>query len=137
VLLANVLLALAWGALQGELSTRTLTSGLVLGYLILLALVRGGVLPPSRHVGRVHRIVGLAAFFLWELVRANLRLALDVATPSYHITPGIIAVPLDVTTDLEILLLFATLVAIGPLVRPASESAPLPSTRFGLADFPG
>ena len=107
MLLANVLLALAWGALQGELSTRTLTSGLVLGYLILLALVRGGVLPPSRHVGRVHRIVGLAAFFLWELVRANLRLALDVATPSYHITPGIIAVPLDVTTDLEILLLSA------------------------------
>ena len=79
----------------------------MLGYLILLALVRGGVLPPSRHVGRVHRIVGLAAFFLWELVRANLRLALDVATPSYHITPGIIAVPLDVTTDLEILLLSA------------------------------
>ena len=44
-------------------------------------------------------------YFLWELVRANLRLALDVATPRYHMKPGIIAVPLDVTRDSEILLL--------------------------------
>jgi multicomponent Na+:H+ antiporter subunit E len=44
-------------------------------------------------------------YFLWELVRANLRLALDVATPRYHMNPGIIAVPLDLTRDSEILLL--------------------------------
>jgi BCD family chlorophyll transporter-like MFS transporter len=43
----------------------------------------------------------------------------------------------SVVYHLEILLLFATLVAIGPLVRPASESASLPSARFGLAEFPG
>ena len=51
VLLANLLLALAWAALQGEFSLATLVTGHVLGYLILLALVRGGVLP---HVA-VHR----------------------------------------------------------------------------------
>ena len=38
-------------------------------------------------------------------MRANLRLALDVATPRYHMKPGIIAVPLDATTDGQILLL--------------------------------
>jgi BCD family chlorophyll transporter-like MFS transporter len=38
---------------------------------------------------------------------------------------------------IEILFLFATLAAIGPLVRPASESRPSPSTRFGLAEVPG
>ena len=48
---------------------------------------------------------GLAMYFLRELVRANLRLALDVATPRFHMKPGIIAVPLDATTDGEILLL--------------------------------
>jgi BCD family chlorophyll transporter-like MFS transporter len=37
----------------------------------------------------------------------------------------------------EIALLFATLIAIGPLVRPASQPVPLPSSRFGLAEFPG
>ena len=37
----------------------------------------------------------------------------------------------------EIALLFATLVAIGPLVRPASVAAASPQGRFGLAEFPG
>jgi multicomponent Na+:H+ antiporter subunit E len=105
VLLGNMLLALAWAALQGEFSLRTLLTGHVLGYLILLALVRGGALRTSPYIGRVHRVVGLAAYFFWELIKANLRLALDVATPRYHMTPGIIALPLDATRDAEILLL--------------------------------
>lgn len=105
MLLGNILLALAWAALQGDFSLRTLLTGLVLGYLILVALVRGGVVGESPYVGRVHRVAGLAAYFLWELVKANLRLALDVATPRYQMKPGIIAVPLDVTEDGQILLL--------------------------------
>jgi multicomponent Na+:H+ antiporter subunit E len=105
VLLGNVLLALAWAALQGEFSLRTLLTGQLLGYVILLALVRGGVLRTSPYIGRVHRVVGLAAYFFWELIKANLRLALDVATPRYHMKPGIIALPLDATRDAEILLL--------------------------------
>ncbi|HEY9464564.1 MAG TPA: Na+/H+ antiporter subunit E [Vicinamibacterales bacterium] len=105
MLLGNLLLALAWAALQGEFSLQTLVTGLVLGYLILLALVRGGVLNPSPYIGRVHRIVGLAAYFFWELVKANFRLALDVATPRFSMKPGIIALPLDATEDSQILLL--------------------------------
>ena len=105
MLLGNTLLALAWAALQGEFALRTLVTGQVLGYLILLALVRGGVLNTSPYIGRVHRVVGLAAYFLWELIKANVRLALDVATPHYHMKPGIIAVPLDATENGQILLL--------------------------------
>ena len=105
MLLGNLLLALAWAALQGEFSLWTLVTGHVLGYLILFALVRGGVLATSPYVGRVHRIAGLAAYFFYELVKANLRLALDVATPSFHMRPGIIALPLDATQDNQILLL--------------------------------
>jgi multicomponent Na+:H+ antiporter subunit E len=113
VLLGNVLLALAWAALQGEFSLGTLATGHVLGYGILLGLVRGGVLGRSTYIGKVHLVVGLGLFFLWELVRANLRLAFDVATPSFHMKPGIIAVPLDVTQDPEILLL-AMLINLTP-----------------------
>jgi len=105
VLLGNLLLALAWAALQGDFSLQTLLTGQILGYLILVALVRGGVLSTSPYVGRVHRVVGLVAYFLWELIKANLRLALDVATPHYYMKPGIIAVPLDATEDAQILLL--------------------------------
>jgi BCD family chlorophyll transporter-like MFS transporter len=39
--------------------------------------------------------------------------------------------------QIEIVLLFATLVAIGPLVRQARASCSQPSPRFGLAEFPG
>ncbi len=38
---------------------------------------------------------------------------------------------------IEIALLFATLVAIGPLVRNRSAPAARPTTSFGLAEFPG
>jgi multicomponent Na+:H+ antiporter subunit E len=100
-----MLLALAWAALQGEFSLRTLVTGFVLAYLILLGLVRGGALDSSPYIGRVHRVLGLAAYFFWELVKANLRLALDIVTPRYHMKPAIIAVPLDATRDGQILLL--------------------------------
>jgi MFS transporter, BCD family, chlorophyll transporter len=38
---------------------------------------------------------------------------------------------------LEIVLLFATMIAIGPLVRPASETRAQLQPKFGLAEFPG
>jgi BCD family chlorophyll transporter-like MFS transporter len=38
---------------------------------------------------------------------------------------------------LEIVLLFATLIAIGPLVRTAAVAREVPSSRFGLVEFPG
>jgi multicomponent Na+:H+ antiporter subunit E len=108
-----MLLALAWAALQAEFSLASVITGYVLGYVILLGLVRGGVVGKSPYIGKVHRVGGLAAFFLWELVRANLRLAFDVATPRYHMKPGILAVPLDATRDSEILLL-AMLINLTP-----------------------
>jgi BCD family chlorophyll transporter-like MFS transporter len=43
----------------------------------------------------------------------------------------------SVVYHLEIALLFATLVVIGPLVRTSVESNPRTGTKFGLAEFPG
>jgi BCD family chlorophyll transporter-like MFS transporter len=42
-----------------------------------------------------------------------------------------------VVYNIEIALLFATLVAVGPLVRTARAGFPQPSSKFGLAEFPG
>lgn len=103
----NVLLALAWATLQAEFTLANLLVGHAVGYLILLMLVKGGVLAESRYVGKVRLTIGFVAFFLRELVVANLRLARDVVSLQSTIRPGIIAVPLDVTSDSEILLLAA------------------------------
>jgi BCD family chlorophyll transporter-like MFS transporter len=42
-----------------------------------------------------------------------------------------------VVYHIELALLFATLVAIGPLVRPARRTARRPQSSFGLAEVPG
>lgn len=106
MLLGSILLALVWSALQGEFSLSNLVVGYLLGYAVLVGLGRGGVLPSS--LGRrVKDFFGLTVFFLWELVLANVRVALDVVRPRQTIRPAVIALPLDVTSDGEILLLSA------------------------------
>lgn len=52
-------------------------------------------------------------FYAKEIIVANLRIAYDVLTPRHRMTPGIIALPLDVQTDLEIISL-ANLITMTP-----------------------
>jgi multicomponent Na+:H+ antiporter subunit E len=104
MLLGCLLLALAWAALQGEITLGNLIVGYVLGYAILALLARGRVLP-SNLAARTKHAAGLAAFLVRELVVANVRVAIDVLRPHTAIRPAVIAVPLDVTSDHEILLL--------------------------------
>jgi multicomponent Na+:H+ antiporter subunit E len=55
-------------------------------------------------VSRIRRAVELAAFFAWELLIANFRVAADVLRGN-RIEPAVVAIPLDITSDIEILLL--------------------------------
>jgi len=57
-----------------------------------------------RLVSRTIRGVRLAGFFAWELLVANFRVAGDVLR-GHQIEPAVVAIPLDVTSDGEILLL--------------------------------
>jgi multicomponent Na+:H+ antiporter subunit E len=53
------------------------------------------------------RAIGLAAYFAWALLVANMRVAADVLKPHTAIQPAVVAIPLDITSDAEILLLSA------------------------------
>jgi multicomponent Na+:H+ antiporter subunit E len=106
MLLANILLALAWTALQGELSLTNLTVGYALGYVVLQVLTRGGVLA-IRYRGKVGSFLSLFAFLMYELLLANVKVALDVVRPSRTMRPAVVCVPLDVESDAEILMLAA------------------------------
>lgn len=66
-----------------------------------------------RTIQRFLGAIRLGLLFLWEVLLANLRLAYDVVTPRYHMRPGIIALPLDAETDVEITLL-ANLISLTP-----------------------
>jgi multicomponent Na+:H+ antiporter subunit E len=103
MLLGSILLAIAWAVLQGEVTLVNLLVGYVVGYAILALLARGGVMP-STLVSRTTYALSLAAFFAWELLIANFRVAADVLRGN-QIEPAVVAIPLDVTSDGEILLL--------------------------------
>jgi multicomponent Na+:H+ antiporter subunit E len=112
LLLVNILLALAWGALTGLYTPVNLLAGFLLGYLALWLLQRTST-GPSGYFSKGPLLAAFVLFFLWELVKANLRVMYDVLTPWYRMQPGIVAIPLDVTSDAEITLL-ANLISLTP-----------------------
>lgn len=112
LLILNVMLAVAWTSLNGEFSLANLAVGYAAGYGIIAALARGGVLPRG-YTERVRAIASLAMFLASEFVVANVRMAADVVRPMSRLRPGIVRVPLDAQTDLELLAL-TTLLNLTP-----------------------
>jgi len=111
----NILLALAWVGLNGEFTNGNFIVGFALGFLILFFARRGtdGKTVAPSYGRKAWRVAGLLLFFIKKLIVANLRVAYDVLTPGYRMRPGILAVPLDAETDLEITLL-ANLITLTP-----------------------
>jgi multicomponent Na+:H+ antiporter subunit E len=74
------------------------------------------------HFKKLPRVIQLFFFFVKELVKANLKIAYDVMTPTHHMSPGVIVYPMQASTDLEITML-ANLLSLTPgsLVIDVSE----------------
>ena len=62
---------------------------------------------------KLAEVMTFVVLYLHDLVRANLRIASDVVRPHYHLRPGVIAVPLHVMSDLELISL-ANLITMTP-----------------------
>lgn len=107
----NVSLAILWACMTGSLTPANLLVGFVLGYVVLLT--TEGRQAIGHALRRVQRVASLLLFFVWELALANLRVAWDVVTPRHRMRPGVIAVPLEARTDVEITLL-ANMVSLTP-----------------------
>ena len=112
ILLAlNMLLALAWMAINAEFSLTGFVAGFLLGHAILF-LCRP-LFPDQRYF---RRLWGGTAYFLWllkEIAVSAWKVALGVLGLGDRICPAIIAVPLDAKTDLEITL-FACSITLTP-----------------------
>lgn len=109
--LVNIVLAMAWAAMNGEISPASLITGFVLGYLMLVITRRP--LNSSRYVSKVPQVLYFVLYFLWELMQSNVRVAYEVLTPGHHMKPGIVAVPLDIDRDYQIILL-ANMITLTP-----------------------
>ncbi len=110
-LLLNTMLALVWALLTGTFEPGNLLVGFVLGYFILFAAQR--VVGTSSYFDKVPEVLSFAAYFLWALVAANLRVAGDVLRANRHLRPSVLAVPLEAHTHAEVTLL-SNLIALTP-----------------------
>ena len=111
MLLLNILLALAWVALTGQLTPINFGFGFVLSYLLLWLARR--VAGESIYFRKVWQVVSFAGFFIWQLVLANLRVTYEILTPTHTMRPAVVAVPLDVNRPAAVTLL-ANLITLTP-----------------------
>lgn len=107
----HLLLAFGWAAGTGDFTLPSLCIGFVVGGLALW-LVRP-LYGPTAYFGRLLGSLRLVGFFLRELFASAFQVAYDVLTPTHHSRPGVIAVPLEAKTPLEITLV-ANLITLTP-----------------------
>jgi len=107
----NLLLAIAWMAVNGTFNLMALLVGFLLGHIALW--IARPLYPEQRYFQKLRGGLGFFLWFLKELWISSLRVAHDIVTPTAYARPGVIAVPLDAKTDLEITLL-ACLVSLTP-----------------------
>jgi multicomponent Na+:H+ antiporter subunit E len=111
--LSNILLTLIWVFLTGEYKFNNFLFGFVLSFIILWILSGAEERSSKKYFKIVPRIISFVLFFIWELTKANIQVAYEVITPKFNMKPGIIAIPLEAKTDLEITLL-ANLITLTP-----------------------
>lgn len=111
LLLVNLLLMLAWGAMTGSFTELNLVFGFVLGFFSIW-LIREQI-GTGGYFGRATRMLSLFLLFLKELALSAIKVAVLVLKPRMDLKPGIFAFPLTVDRDAEIALL-ANLITLTP-----------------------
>jgi multicomponent Na+:H+ antiporter subunit E len=71
------------------------------------------MLKPFRFFVRIYRLIVFVFFYMIELVRSSIYVAYDIITPTDHMKPGIVEVPVDLKTDTAIIA-FANLISMTP-----------------------
>lgn len=107
----NTFIALGYMGIQGDFTLSGFLWGFTLGYVALW--ITQPLYGASRYFQRAPKTARLFGHFLVELILSNLKVFWDVVTPTHISRPGIVAVPLNVKTDMEILL-FANMLSLTP-----------------------
>jgi multicomponent Na+:H+ antiporter subunit E len=104
-----VWLVVAWVLLWGRLSVANVLSGLAVVTVLLVVVPVGGT--RSRPVVRPVAVARLGAYFLVQLVRANVTLSRTILAPRDRLRTGVVAVPLEDSSDgvLTVVVSLATL----------------------------
>jgi multicomponent Na+:H+ antiporter subunit E len=107
----NIALAMIWSLMQGALEMGSFLTGMFLGYLIIGACQRA--LGSKGYALGAYKVVELVLVAVWEIIYASLQLAVLVLLPRLNIRPAVVALDLEVTSDLQIVTL-ANLITLSP-----------------------
>ncbi len=107
----NIMLTFVWVALTGNFDLINFLFGFLLSFGIMWLISRSS--GDTRYFTLMLKVIAFIGFFLKELIKANIQVAYDVITPRFHMTPGIVRLPLDAKTSVEITLL-ANLISLTP-----------------------
>lgn len=111
VFLTNIVLAIVWIFLTGHFTYTNIIFGFIIGYIaILVSRPQPGC---SKYLKKIPNIMSFTIFFLWEMIKANLKVAYDVVTPEHYMRPGVVSCRLEAKSDLEITLLM-NLISLTP-----------------------
>ena len=109
-----VFLPLVWMALTGGFYLANFFLGLILSSLALWISHPGKESAPLLYyLDKGRRWLAFLLFFAWELTLASLRIVWDILTPRHRMRPAIVAIPLDLDSDLQITTL-ANLITLTP-----------------------
>ncbi len=111
LLILNIVFAAVFTLLWDSGNIILFLSGFALGYMILW--VTSPLYQDTGYFKKLPKTLNLTVYFLKELVISNLRVLWDVITPRHISRPGIIGIPLEARTDLEIFMV-ANLISLTP-----------------------
>lgn len=101
----NLMLTFVWVAITGTLNFINFVFGYILGFSILWLIERRKSKYKKRYFSRVPKALGFVLYFFYDMLRANFKIAYDVLTPRYFMTPGIVEYPLSAKSNFEITML--------------------------------
>lgn len=108
----NILISMLWALLTGKVSVGNLTLGFILGYFALTILYPAAG-KKNTYFQKSMQFIRFSLFFAKELIISTWRVAMDVVKPLPLMRPGVVGIPLDAKTDLEITML-ANLISLTP-----------------------
>lgn len=107
----NIFFAIGFTAVLGQFNLSGFVAGFAVGYLALW--LTKPLYGSTRYFQVLPKALVLTGYFVKELFLSNFKVMWDVITPKHISRPGIVGVPLDARTDLEILLV-ANLISLTP-----------------------
>jgi multicomponent Na+:H+ antiporter subunit E len=109
--LLNIILALTWAALQGQLDV----ANFVIGFLVSAGLIYlfRKMFFASLYFHKVALVGKLLLIFTWELIKSNIAVLKVVMSPSIRVDSGVIAVPTELTDELALISL-ANMITLTP-----------------------